>query len=142
MKDTLLEKLMQLFDKQLSKNDDHSSTEQLEDDNWGKLSHIENNTCFLRASYLNSKRVFNTEEKLKFTKKSFQFLEHLIQLEIIGERTLELIINQLLFSESDFVSLEETKWVIHRTLEDSLTKNQLLFFSSILYSKEARMTVH
>lgn len=148
MKDTLLEALMRLFDECLSKrqnapNQDTSVPKhELFPLNWGELSHIEKNTYFIRPANLQSKRVFSSEEMIKLTKKSYQFLEQLIQLDLIGEHTLELIINQLLFSHSPFVHLDETKWIVQQTLADSLNTNELAFLNLVLYEKEEGARQH
>lgn len=138
MKDSLLEKLMQLFDQSLSKRlkkpkqDIMNHNEGNHVENWGDLSSIEKNSCFIKGAQSQSKRILCLQERLKFTKKSHQFIEYLMQLDIIGEKTFELIMNQLLFSDSHFISLNEAKWVVHHTLVDSLDEQQLAFLNMIL----------
>jgi uncharacterized protein Smg (DUF494 family) len=144
MKDNLLEKLMQLFDERLSKRTEptQDSTMNHDADLWGELNSIEKNTYFIRDALPRSKRILCLQERIKFTNKSYKFLEHLIHLNLIGEKTFELIMNQLLFSNSEFVSLNETKWVVHQTLSDSLDEHQLAFLNVILYQHEDKMTQH
>lgn len=147
MKDNLLEKLMQLFDQRLAKrtkSPEDAPMNHDEDDasHWGELNTIEDNTYFVRNAQPHSKRVLCLQERLKFTKKCAKFLEHLLHLNLIGEKTFELILNQLLYSDSEFVSLREAKWVIHHTLSDSLDHHQLAFLDVILYQHEDNLTQH
>lgn len=147
MKDNLLEKLMQLFDERLSKPTANKAPHLDRDtasfpENWGALSNIEDNSYYIKPTNKKSKRIFSPEERLKFTKKTYQFLEKLIQLDLIGERTFEMIVNQLLFSDSDYVKLHEAKWIIHHTLESSLTPQQLAFLNLILFDKEDCLVAH
>ena len=108
----------------------------------GGTNSIEKNTYFIRDAQPRFKRILCLQERIKFTNKSYKFLEHLIHINLIGEKTFELIMNQLLFSNSEFVSLNETKWVVHQTLSDSLDENQLAFLNVILYQHEDKMTQH
>jgi Smg protein len=87
-------------------------------------------------------RVFTQDERLKFTKASHQFLARLSSLGIVSTSALELVINRLYFSESRFVSLQETKWTIRNTLASTLTSNQMAFLELILYSKEDGFVLH
>ena len=61
---------------------------------------------------------------------------------MINSATMELIINRLLFSDSRFVSLQETKWMFRHTLAETLTADQLSFLELVLYQKEDRLTLH
>lgn len=144
MKHDLLAKLMGLFDEKLSDHDDASPSPSalVSPINWGELSAIEENTYFARSANLASKRIFSPQERLKLTKKSYQFLEQLIQLDLIGEYSLELIINQLLFSTSAFVHLDETKWTVEQTLSEGLDKTQQAFLDLVLYDKEDQVLQH
>lgn len=147
MKDNLLEKLMQLFDQRLAKRTkDKNSTMNHDHDqhntDWSELSTIEDNTFFVRDAQPKSKRVLCLQEQVKFTKKSAKFLEQLRHLNLIGEKTFELIMNQLLFSDSEFISLREAKWVVHHTLADSLDEHQLALLDVILYQHEDNLTQH
>lgn len=149
MKDNLLEKLMELFNDSLSKRTKAAKSSDLDRNNvkdnaidWNELSNIENNTYFIRESEKKSNRIPCLQEKIKLTSRSSRFLVQLHHMNIIGEKTFELILNQLVFSNSGFVTLNETKWVIFKTLESSLTENQLALLNLILYQKEDEITQH
>ena len=87
-------------------------------------------------------RVFTADEQLKLTKASYQYLLKIFALGIISSSLFELIINRLSFSDSRFVSLQETKWTIKTTLERSLTLEQKEFLDLILYCKEDNVALH
>lgn len=149
MKDNLLEKLMELFNDSLSKRTAAAKDTDLDNGNakenavdWGEISHIENNTYFIKESGKKSNRISCLQEKVKLTARSRKFLAQLNHLNIIGEKTFELILNQLVFSSSEFVTLHETKWVIFKTLENNLTENQLALLNLILYQNEDEVTQH
>ncbi|RAP35765.1 hypothetical protein B1207_11845 [Legionella quinlivanii] len=141
MKDSLFEMLMNLFEKSLSQLKDGSSSDiGLEAD--GEESVQDKNSFFVRAARDSSIRVFTYEEQMKFTKASYQFLMKLMLLGIIASETMEQIINQLLFSESRFVTLQETKWTIRNCLAESLNTVQLAFLDLVLYQKEDELPLH
>jgi uncharacterized protein Smg (DUF494 family) len=148
MKDNLLEKLMQLFDQRLAKRTKEVQNSTMNHDqaqnnsDWSELSTLEDNTYFVRDAQPKSKRVLCLQERVKFTQKSAKFLEQLLHMNLIGEKTFELIMNQLLFSDSEFISLREAKWVVHHTLADSLDEHQLAFLDVILYHHEDNLTQH
>ncbi|NYQ86079.1 DUF494 family protein, partial [Escherichia coli] len=54
----------------------------------------------------------------------------------------ESIINQLQFSESRIVTLQETKWTIRNALASSLNEEQLTFLDLVLYQTEDELTIH
>lgn len=87
-------------------------------------------------------RVFTPEEQRKLTKASYQFLMRLNSWSIISREFMELVINQLLTSDSPLVSLQETKWTIRRLLADKLPKNQLLYLDLVLYHQEDAIVRH
>lgn len=87
-------------------------------------------------------RVFSLDEQLKLTKASYQFLVRLGSLGVISAHTMELIINRLFFSDSRFVSLQETKWTIRNTLAQTLDPIQLAFLELVLYFKEDGLSLH
>ncbi|KTC76764.1 DUF494 family protein [Legionella brunensis] len=140
MKDSLFEMLMSFFEKSLAqlKEGQTADTDNQELDN----ASLENRTVFVRDAQNTALRVFTEDEQRKFTKASYQFLTRLMLWGIIAQETLELIINQLLFSESRFVTLQETKWTIRNTLADNLDANQLAFLDLVLYQKEDKLALH
>lgn len=87
-------------------------------------------------------RVFSPDEQMKLTKASYQFLVKIGLLGIIPSHTMELIMNRLFFSDSRFVSLQETKWTIRSTLAQTLDPIQLAFLELVLYFKEDGLSLH
>ena len=87
-------------------------------------------------------RVFSADEQMKLTKASYQFLVKIGLLGIIPTHTMELIMNRLFFSDSRFVSLQETKWTIRSTLAQTLDPIQLAFLELVLYFKEDGLSLH
>lgn len=87
-------------------------------------------------------RIFSPDEQMKLTKASQQFLVRIGSLGIIPNHTMELIMNRLFFSDSRFVSLQETKWTIRSTLAQSLDPMQLAFLELVLYFKEDGLSLH
>ena len=148
MKDSLFDMLMSFFEKSLSQLKESAtatSTEDnasLEEPECFDLSTLENRTLLLKSQQDRAIRIFTYDEKLKFTKASYQFLSRLILWGVIAPETMELIINQLVFSESRFVSLQETKWTIRNALADNLNASQLAFLDLVLYQKEDRLPLH
>ncbi len=87
-------------------------------------------------------RIFSPDEQMKLTKASYQFLVRLASLGLIPAITMELIMNRLFFSDSRFVSLQETKWTIRSTLAQTLDPIQLAFLELVLYFKEDGLSLH
>ncbi|WP_019215251.1 DUF494 family protein [Legionella tunisiensis] len=147
MKDSLFEMLMSFFEKSLSqlKESTTSTTSNengQEDNDVYETSSIESRTVVIRPAQDTAMRVFTSDEKMRFTKASYQFITRLIMWGIVESETLEIIINQLLFSESRFVTLQETKWTIRNTLAENLDAAQLAFLDLVLYQKEDELPLH
>ena len=87
-------------------------------------------------------RIFSDDEQLKLTKASYQFLVRIGALGVIPVQTMELVINRLFFSDSRYVSLQETKWTIRQTLAQSMDPIQLAFLELVLYFKEDGLSLH
>lgn len=150
MKDSLFEILLNLFEKTLSQiKENHEPSTQLVANEPANLSmptvkktkmgvHVE----VLKSADERAIRVFTEEERLKFTKASYQFLMRMMSWGIIAPEALELIINRLSFSESRFVNLQETKWTIRNTLAANLTQQQLSFLDLVLYQREDNLSIH
>lgn len=96
----------------------------------------------VKSAKNSSVRVFTHHEQHKLTKSSYQFLVRMASWGILSPETLELIINRLIFSDSRFVSLQETKWAIRHTLAQGLNFEQTAFLDLILYQKEDRLSFH
>ncbi|PJD92868.1 MAG: hypothetical protein CK424_04665 [Legionella sp.] len=87
-------------------------------------------------------RIFSLDEQMKLTKASYQFIVRLGALGVVPAHTLELVMNRLFFSDSRFVSLQETKWTIRNTLAQTLDPIQLAFLELVLYFKEDGLSLH
>lgn len=96
----------------------------------------------IKESSQTAMRVFSPDEQMKLTKASYQFIVKLATLGIIPTHTMELIMNRLFFSDSRFVSLQETKWTIRSTLAQTLDPIQLAFLELVLYFKEDGLSLH
>ncbi|HHF7349439.1 TPA: DUF494 family protein [Legionella feeleii] len=147
MKDSLFEMLMNFFEKSLSqlKESTTSSTPNengQDDSDVYETSSIESRTVVIKAAQDTAMRVFTADEKMRLTKASYQFITRLMSWGIVESETLEIIINQLLFSESRFVTLQETKWTIRNTLAENLDAAQLAFLDLVLYQKEDELPLH
>jgi len=147
MKDSLFEMLMNFFERSLaqlkeSKTTNSNNQENPQDDDPDKMASLESKAIFVKSAKKTALRVFTEDEKLKFTKASYQFLTRMMIWGIIAPETLEMIINQLIFSESRFVSLQETKWTIRNVLAENLDAAQLAFLDLVLYQKEDELTSH
>ncbi len=148
MKDNLFELLLSLFEKTLSQLKEKQQTltpsDESRDDNDVTTSDkkVGVQVQVLKEATNLSTRVFTKEEQIKLTKASYQFLMRLESMGLISSKSLELVINRLFFSESRFVSLQETKWTIRNTLEHSLNAEQLAFLELILYCQEDGVVLH
>ena len=148
MKDNLFEMLLNLFEKTLTQiKENHASTgthNKEHDESVGAQgsTHASANLAFVQPAHHDSIRVFTREEQTKLTKASYQFLMRASLWDILSPEVFELIMNQLVFSESRFVSLQETKWTIRSTLANSLDAEQLAFLDLVLYHKEDQLALH
>ena len=96
----------------------------------------------VKSAKKHSIRVFTPLEQAKFTKASHQFLVRMTAWGVITPELQELIINRLVFSDSRFVGLQETKWMVRNTLANGLSLNQLAFLDMVLYQKEDQHPLH
>ncbi len=141
MKDSLFELLMNFFEKSLSQLKENNKADTIDlYDTTNSESQTEN--LIMKTARNTSMRVFTSDEKQKFTKASYQLLTRLMLWGVVAPETLELVINQLLFSESRFITLQETKWTIRNTLTEVLDAAQLAFLDLMLYPKEDRLLLH
>jgi Smg protein len=106
----------------------------------GKKTTIE--MLWFRSANSQSTRVFTAEEQLRFTRASQQFLKRLRRLDVLSPDAMELVINRLMFSESRFVNLQETKWAVRNTFAERLSSDQLAFLDLVLYQKEDGLALH
>ncbi len=146
MKDSLFEFLLSLFEKTITQLKEKAGTNQLADQvlpiDQPSERKVGVEVQILKSVSAHSTRVFTQDEQLKLTKASYQFLMRVSSLGIIDRQALELVINRLLFSDSRFVSLQETKWTIRNTLAQNLDPEQLAFLELVLYFKEDGLSLH
>lgn len=142
MKDSLFELLMNFFEKSLSQLKDGQTKDSNNQDINEQDQSLDSKSLFIRNAHPSGMRVFTIDEQRKLTKPSYQFLTRLIQWGILSQDSFEMILNQLLFSESRFVTLQETKWTIRNILAENLDANQLAFLDLVLYQKEDELPLH
>ncbi|HBD9373280.1 TPA: DUF494 family protein [Legionella pneumophila subsp. fraseri] len=145
MKDNLFEMLLNLFEKSLTQlqkshksNDQDSQNQLFEED----LLSTEEQSLFIKSAQHKSTRIFTYDEQMKLTKASYQFLMRMKLWNIVDIDQFESIINQLQFSESRIVTLQETKWTIRNALASTLNEEQLTFLDLVLYQTEDELTIH
>ncbi|MBA4697198.1 MAG: DUF494 family protein [Legionella sp.] len=156
MKENLLTLLIDLLKKNLAENDHSASpvekkTLHRPQDSAGEIMTNQGieNSIVTHASSSSDKPLYEATRRLlmpaechKLTKASYQFLLRFLQWHLITPETFELIVQQLLSSESRLVSLQETKWAIRKNLETTLDPHQLAFLDLILYHSEDKVTRH
>lgn len=145
MKDNLFEMLLNLFEKsltQLQKSHQSAEKKSSEHNDEEEYSDSEEQSLYIKSANTTSTRVLIYEEQIKLTKASYQFLMRMKLWNIIDKDTFEAVINQLQFSESQIVTLEETKWTIRNVLAANLTEKQLLFLDLVLYRTEDKLAMH
>lgn len=144
MKDNLFELLLNLFEQSLSQlQKKHQSVdsdpEVLLDE---ESDHLDNQSLYIRTALLSSTRIFTYEEQMKLTKASYQFLMKMKLLGVINSDDLELVMNQLLFSDSRIITLQETQWTIRAVLASNFSEEQLAFLDLVLYQTKDELTLH
>ena len=148
MKDNLFEMLLSLFEKtltQLKESHVPAVGGELEGEKQTDVEGLYStgtDLTYVKPARLKTTRVYTQDEQLKLTKASYQFLMRMASWGMIAPDALESIMNQLLFSDSPYVSLQETKWSIRHTLAKSLDAEQLAFLDLVLYHKEDGLTLH
>lgn len=145
MKDNLFEMLLNLFEKTLTQLKENHELVHADDKTEATMHALplgNVQAMVTQSCRPDSVRVFTYDEQIKLTKASYQFLVRLSSWDIIPRDVLELVINQLIFSDSRFVSLQETKWTIRNTLANKLDAEQLAFLDLVLYHKEDKLSLH
>jgi len=148
MKDNFFEMLLNLFEMTLSQlKDNHESKNAKNIESEKVVEQIGDNIVvsaleIFKKAGSNSIRVFTLDEQMKLTKASYQFLMRIKSWGFVTPEIFELIISKLIFSESRFVSLQETKWTIRNTLANSLDVTQLAFLDLVLYHAEDGLLLH
>lgn len=144
MKDNLFEMLLSLFETsltQLQKSHKTADQDVIESNDEESLT-SEEQMVHLKAQQHTSTRVFTYDEQIKLTKASYQFLVRMRLWNVLNAESFEIIMNQLQFSESRIVTLQETKWTIRNALANSLDEEQLAFLDLVLYQSEDELTLH
>lgn len=145
MKDNLFEMLLNLFETslaQIQKSDKSSDLDASKEQNEAENSVSEEQILSLRLQKEHSTRVLTYDEQIKLTKASYQFLMRMKLWDIVNSESFELIMNQLYYSDSRMVTLQETKWTIRNVLAVHLDEQQLAFLDLILYQSEDKLTLH
>lgn len=137
--------LLNLFETsltQLQKSHESIDKNSAEHDDGEEPSNDEAQNLYIKSAQDTSTRVVTYDEQMKLTKASYQFLMRMKLWNIIDRDVFETIVNQLQFSESRVVTLEETKWTIRSTLAAELTDKQLDFLDLVLYRIEDNIATH
>lgn len=147
MKDNLFEMLLNLFEKsltQIQKGNQPANKESSAQINDDEILHTEaeDESLYIRSAHQHSTRVFTYDEQMKLTKASYQFLVRMQLWNILDTDAFETIMNQLQFSESRIVTLQETKWTIRNVLASNLNQEQIAFLDLVLYQTEDDLTRH
>ena len=145
MKDNLFEMLLNLFEKTLTQlKERHGATSDLPmlGEKKAEGQPYSNSSALIKSAQADSIRVFTKLEQHKLTKASYQFLMRMSACGVLAPDVFELIMNQLIFSNSRFVSLQETKWTIRNTLVNHLDAMQLSFLDLVLYHREDELPLH
>lgn len=145
MKDNLFEMLLSLFETSLSQlQEDHkpSESESSEDATEEEHSAADEQIQHFKLQEQTSTRVFTYDEQVKLTKASYQFLMRMKLWKVIDGQTFEQIMDQVQFSDSRVVTLQETKWLIRSVMSSDLTEEQIAFLDMVLYQAEDELTIH
>ncbi|MCA0402820.1 MAG: DUF494 domain-containing protein [Proteobacteria bacterium] len=142
MKDSLIQLLMDFFTKSLSELGDSKKVIQDDKDDTESEANLENQNVIIKHAKETSNRIFTEDERTKLTKASYQYLTQLLLAKVISTDSMEQVINQLLFSESRFVTVDETKWTVRHILSENLDAKQLAFLDLMLYQKEDKLELH
>lgn len=144
MKDNLFEILLRLCEKslvQLQKNHHSMNHKSLEVMREEEPNHTIQ-TLHVKSQQKNSTRIMIPYEQIKLTKASYQFLMRMKLWGIIDDDFFELVMNELLVSESRIITEEEIKWTIRSLLARQLGENDLAFLDLVLYQEEDGYTIH
>lgn len=144
MKDNLFEMLLNLFEQslnQLQKSNSTADQELIVDSPEDELN-TETELMQFKNQDGKSIRVLIYEEQMKMSKASYQFLMRMKLCNVLSDAIFEVVLHQLLFSESRIVTLQETKWVIRNALSGNLSEEQLAFLDLVLYQTEDEPTLH
>lgn len=146
VKDNLFEMLLSLFEKTLTQLKEthlaNESNKQADSTQADTAPVYNTDLIYVKSANPIATRVYTDDEQLKLTKASYQFLMRIASWGILDQDMHEVIMNQLIFSDSPYVSLQETKWSIRHTMAKRLDAQQLAFLDLCLYHKEDGLTLH
>jgi len=145
MKDNFFEMLLNLFETSLSQlQERHKPVDPDSMDSLSDEEHLaaDEQVLYVKLPQQKSTRVFTYDEQMKLTKASYQFLMRMQLWKIVDAEFFEMIMNQLQFSDSRIVTLQETKWTIRNVLSTNLSEAQLTFLDLVLYQSEDELTIH
>jgi uncharacterized protein Smg (DUF494 family) len=152
MKDSLFELLLDLFEKTITQLQERyplaiPSEPEVEASSVGLVAPVIGQKATLQMALIQSAsqgsfRVLSPDERMRLTKSSYQLLERMSSWGIVSSDVMELILNRLMFSDSRFIQLQETKWTIRSTLAPTLDSEQLAFLDLVLYQKENGLAIH
>lgn len=141
MKDSLFEMLINLFEKSLAQL---KKTQAKAENEEGLSEETVDDSELLCVKLMNpmSFRILTLDERIKLTKASYQFLMRIKRWGVLQPELLEKVLHQLMESDSNLVSLEETKWTIRQVMAPYLEKDQLAFLDLVLYRHEDKVTIN
>lgn len=143
MKDNWIELLFNLFEKSLAQlKEEHESSLEKETLSLLEDKALPEESAFIKANDQGSTRVLSPWEQARLTKPGYQFLMRMKLLGLFSNESFEQIMNAIQFSDSRFVNLEETKWIIRKILAGKVDIQQLAFLDLVLYHKELAMPLH
>lgn len=148
MNDDVLQQLINQVTKTLDrlkeqhKNTDMTQTESLLPTDAGEALLGDREHKVLNAPSNKGFRVFLPYEKQRMTRASFQFLTRVLRYRLLSADVFEQIIHRLVQSESAYVCLDETKWIIQHVLSEQLEHKSLAFWDLILYQQEDGFIAH
>lgn len=142
MKDRLFEMLLTLFENSLNQLQKDAlaidAIDEIIDEDIDESSQFQR----FKKQSATATRVLTYDEQLKLTKASYQFLMRMKVLNILKPQDFEMVMDQLMASDTEIISLPETKWTIKNVLSSTLDENQLTFLNLILYHAEEEMILH
>lgn len=140
LKSNLFDLLLQMFEQSLTNIKSPASSKSQEDeDNARPYAHHMSDLLPLNE---HSIRVLNHFEHYRLTKPCYQFLLRMHKLGILNDAEREEVMNQLLFSDSRYITLDEIKWMIRSVLSQGMDTKNLAFLDLVLYHQEDETLKH
>lgn len=141
MKNSLFDMLLSLFENSIS-TDKKNTSNNNDKSVFSVIKEQSITTKFIKSQNDKSTRIFNFNEKMKFSENCFQLLILLFNSAEISNDLLESVINRLINSKSDYVTFEQVKHAILSTLAQNITAEQLAFLDLLFYQKEDGNILH